>query len=244
MSDPCFFIAEPRPKIALVYVYPKNGFEGFSMKALAFAQSYEKNPPGLRHETIIVANGDAITDSSKELFNPFPNRTYIDHDNSGWDLGAFQAAARHQASASAEMIVFCGSHTYFRKPGWLARMHEVFIELGDTLYGSSGNQGDYNHSVHPHVRTTGFWCSRSLFNGYPLTVNQGGQGGQRYEMEHGKECLTSWVIKQGRQPWIVGFDCVYPVQQCDSLPGGYRNGDQYNLHVGDRLTCPGYYHTA
>mgnify|MGYP001587756866 CR=1 FL=1 len=245
MSDPCFFIAEPRPKIAIVYIYPLNGFQGFSMKALEFAQSYQRNPPGLKHETIIVANGEPITQSSKDLFEPLQNKVYIDHDNSGWDIGGFQAAARHPVSEGAEMMVFFGAQTYFRNSGWLARMHEVFMELGDTLYGSSGNKGDERFGVFPHVRTTAFWCSRALFNGYPHQVKECGAGldGERYRMEHGRDCFTSWVIRQGRQPWIVGRDCVFPIQQCDSLPGGYHNGDQHNLLVGDRMTCPGYYHT-
>lgn len=179
MNPPCFFIKEPIPKIDLVYIYPHNGFHGFAPKALEFSQSYQRNPPGLRHGTIIVANGAPITDSSKALFDPVPNKTYLEHDNSGWDIGGFQAAARH---STADMLVFCGAHTYFRKPGWLARMHEVAMELGDTLYGSSGNQGDQGLGVFAHVRTTGFWCSRLLFNAYPIRVIEGGQGGQRYAM--------------------------------------------------------------
>ncbi len=240
MSDPCFFIDEPKPKIDLVYCFPHNGHQGFAPVALEFAQSYERNPPGLKHNTVIVCNGAEITEPSKDLFNPLPNRSYINRDNSGWDIGAFQAAAK---ASEADMLVFCGVHTYFRKPGWLARMHEVWLELGDTLYGSTGNQGDERFGVFAHVRTTGFWCSRALFNAYPHQVTEGGAGGQRYQMEHGKDCLTSWVIRQGKQPWIVAWDCVWPVQQCDQIPGGYHNGIQFNLLVGDRLTAPPYHHT-
>lgn len=239
-ETPCFFISEPHPKIAVVYIYPHDGHQGFAPHALEFAQSYARNPPGLHHDTIIVCNGASISQPSKDLFDPLPNKTYIEHDNSGWDIGGFQAAARH---STADMLVFCGVHTYFRKPGWLFRMHEVFLELGDTLYGSTGNQGDERFGVWPHVRTTGFWMSRLLFNAYPHQVTESGAGGQRYAMEHGKDCLTSWIVRQGKQPWIVAWDCVWPVQQCDQIPGGYHNGIQFNLLVGDRLTAPPYWHT-
>jgi hypothetical protein len=237
MSD-CFFVDTPKPKITLVYVYPLDGQGGFAPHALEFAQSYVRNPPGLHHDTLIICNGAPATGPSKALFDPLQNKTFIDHDNSGWDIGAFQLAAR---SANPEMMVFCGSHTYFRKPGWLARMHEIFCELGDTLYGATGNQGDDRFGVYAHVRTTGFWCTPSLMRAYPHKVTQGGAGGERYQAEHGVNCLTSWIIKQGKTPWIVAWDCVWPVQQCDQIPGGYHNGEQYNLLVGDRLTCPPYW---
>ena len=237
--NPCFFVTPP--KISLVYIYPLNGADGFANRALEFSQSYVKNPPGMEHDTVIVCNGSPATQTSKDLFMPLPNLTFLDHDNSGWDIGGFQKAARE---SKADLMVFCGSNSYFRKPNWLIRMHEVWAEFGDTLYGSTGNQGDDRFNVFPHVRTTGFWCSPTLMRAYPHVITEGGAGGQRYEMEHGKTCLTSWVTRLGKQCWIVGFDCIWPVQQCDQMPGGFHNGTQYNLIVGDKNTAPPYYHTA
>lgn len=239
MSD-CFMVTGPKPKITVVYVYPHDGHQGFAPHAYNFAQSYEKYPPGLHHDTLIVCNGAPITEPSKDLFNPLPNRRYLDHDNSGWDIGAFQLAAR-STEPGTEMIVFFGSYTYFRKAGWLARMHEIFCELGDTLYGATGNQGDDRFGVYAHVRTTAFWCSPGLMQAYPHKVTQGGAGGERYAAEHGVNCMTSWIIKQGKTAWVVAWDCVWPVQQCNQIPGGYHNGEQYNLLVGDRLTAPPYW---
>jgi len=237
MND-CFFISPEQLKIELVYVYPVDGQLGFSSKALEFAQSYLRNPPGLDHATTIVCNGAPATQPSKDLFNGLPNLNFIDHDNSGWDIGAFQMAARR---STAQMMVFCGAHTYFRKPGWLKRMQEVFLEFGDTLYGSTGNQGALNVGVHPHVRTTGFWCSPQLFAQYPHLVTTQGGGGQRYESEHGATCITNWIMRQGKQAWIAGWDSLFTVQACDAMPGGFHQGDQYNVLVGDRLTMPPYY---
>ena len=78
-------------------------------------------------------------------------------------------------------------------------------------------------------------------NDYPHRVKQGGTGGERYEFEHGKTCFTSWVTGQGLRPWIVGWDCMWPVWQADQMPGGFHNGEQYNILVGDRLTRPPYW---
>jgi hypothetical protein len=234
----CCFIK--LPKITLVYCFPLNGAQGFCMHAYNFAQSYAKNPPGMEHDTLVICNGAPATQSSKDLFSPLPNVGYVDHDNSGWDIGAFQLAARISTS---DLMVFCGSKSYFRKPNWLIRMWEVFGEFGDTLYGSTGNQGDMRFNVHPHVRTTGFWCTPKLLRDYPHRVTQSATGGERYMAEHGPNCLSNWVKQQGKQCWIAGFDSIWPLDQCDQMPGGFHNGIQYNVLVGDRLTMPPFYHT-
>ena len=220
------------PKITLVYVFPHNGHQGFAPLSLEFALSYQRNPPGMEHDTLIVCNGAPATQPSKDLFNGVPNLTFIDHDNSGWDIGAFQLAAR---TVPADMMVFFAVHTYFRKPGWLLRMWETYQALGDTLYGSTGNQGDLRFNVHPHIRTTGFWCNPALINEHPYRVSQTGGGGQRYNYEHGQDCLTNYVKQTGRTPWIVGWNDIKSVDECNSIPGGFHQGDQYNVLVGDRL---------
>ena len=239
MSD-CFFITPPGMKITLVYCYPLNGKNNFAPHAHEFVASYQRHPPGHEHDTLVVCNGEPASDTSKALFNPLPNVSFIDHDNSGWDIGAFQLAAKQ---SDADMMLFCGSYTYFRKPGWLLRMREVFEQFGSALYGCTGNQGDPNCGVFPHVRTTGFWCDPKLLASYPLKVTQAGTGGERYKMEHGQDCFTGWVVRLGKQALIVGWDCVHEVTSCNAIPNGYHQGNQENLLVGDRLTAPPYYHT-
>lgn len=225
----CCFIQQP--KITLVYIFPLDGQQGFCCDAVKFTQSYLSNPPGMEHNTMIVCNGAPAADTSKALFAGLPGLFYVDHDNSGWDIGGFQMAAK---TSSSDLMVFCGSRAYFRKPNWLIRMWEVFCEFGDTLYGSMGNQGDERFNVFPHVRTTGFWCSPRLLREYPHVVTQGGGGGERYQAEHGNTCISNWVKRQGKQCWIVGFDCVFPLETCDGMPGGFQKGDQYNLLTGDK----------
>jgi GT2 family glycosyltransferase len=232
-------MTKPKPgKFALVYIYPINGQGGFREKAVQFVESYHKNPPGMEHDTIIVCNGAPANDDAQSIFSSLPNCTFLNHDNSGWDLGGFQAAAR---ANPCDLMVFFGSHTYFRGAGWLTRMVQAHEHFGDTLYGSTGNQGNLPFGVHPHVRTTAFWCSPELMAKYPFKVTTTGGGGERYEMEHGTSCLTNWIISQNKQPWIVGWDCAWPVQKCDSMPNGFHQGNQSNVLVGDRLTCPPYY---
>ncbi len=231
----CWMI--PPQKIVLVYIYPLNGDGGFADRACTFVASYVQHPPELEHETVIVCNGAVATETSRALFNPIPRCSFLHHDNSGWDIGGFQAAAR---AVPCDLMVFCGANAYFRKPGWLPRMVEVAAEYGDTLYGSTGNQGDTRVGVYPHVRTTGFWCSPKLMADFPHVVTQPGPV-ERYAFEHGQACLSNWVKAQGKQPWIAGWDCVKRLEECDSMPNGFHQGDQSNIVVGDRLTAPPYY---
>lgn len=171
------------------------------------------------------------------MFGSLPNCGFIEHDNSGQDCGAFQYAAKN---IPADMMVFFGTHTYFKRPGWLKRMVDTFNQYGQMhLYGSTGNQGDARFNVYPHIRTTAFWCSPSIINECPLRVTH---NGLRYLWEHGPDGLTSWVIKENRRAWIVAWDNVYPLHICDSIPEGFHRGNQTNVLVGDRLTAPPYWH--
>lgn len=232
------FDLEPAKKTVLVYIYALGGASGYKEKAIQFVNSYAEFPPLAPHDTVVVCNGVDCNHETRTIFDSLPNVTYLHHDDSGWDIGGYQLAAR---TIPCDLMVFCGGHTYFRKTGWMQRIWQVYKELGDTLYGSTGNQGDLKSNVYPHVRTTGFWCSPSLLSKYPHLVTQQGGGGERYQMEHGLSCFTNWVRNQGLKPWIVGWDCVKSVLDCDSMPNGFHQGDQSNILIGDRLTAPPYY---
>jgi hypothetical protein len=226
------------PKLAIAYIYPLGGSGEWRQKAAAFVQSYLQHEPGLDHDTVIVCNGSPCTDDTRALFSLLPGLKFLEHDNSGWDIGGFQAAAR---AHPCDLMVFFGATAYFRGPGWLVRMLEARTELGDSLFGATGNQGNLSVKVHPHIRTTAFWCSPKLMNSYPQNVSGQGQGGDRYAAEHGVNCLTNWAFRHKKQPWVVGWTCAAPVQDCDSIPETFHQGTQSNLLVGDRLTGPPYY---
>jgi hypothetical protein len=221
-------------KVVLTYIFP-NTSEAYYGQAFKFLSSYHANPAGADHETVICCNGDSPSEEQAFMFASMPGLQFYHHDNSGYDAGGFQAVAR---SHPADMMLFCGSNCYFRRPGWLARMIEAFKKHGDTLYGTMGNQGHMAVNVFPHVRTTSFWCSTALFNRHPLKVTQ---PGQRYEWEHGASGLTTWVMALNKQPWIITAQGDFPLYICDSAPGGFQNGNQENLLAGDKNSCPPYY---
>ena len=227
------------PKIVLVYVYPNTPGNGYLGHAARFANSYSMNPAGFEHSTVVVCNGGSPDDGTRALFQGLPSVSFMQHDNSGWDIGAYQAAVN---AVECDLMIFCGAHAYFRAPGWLLRIWEVYDVNGPALYGATGSQGN-GGGVQPHVRTTGFWCPPRLMKAYPHKVTQGGGGGQRYEMEHGHNCLSNYAKAQNYPRLIVGWDDVKPLEQCDSMLEGFHKGNQNNLLIGDRLCCPPFYHT-
>lgn len=224
------------PKLVLVYIYAMDGAGGYRQKAEHFVHSYCRNPPGVSHETTIICNGAPMSSDAVSLFAPLQSCGFLEHDDSGWDIGGYQLAAR---KVDCDLMLFCGGHTYFRKPGWMARIQEVSETHGTALYGSTGNRGN-GGGVQPHVRTTGFWCHPKLINWYPHKVTQAGGGGQRYEMEHGQTCLSNWAAQQGLKRLIVGWNHVVTLEECDSMPNGFHQGDQSNVLIGDRLTLKPY----
>ena len=226
-------------KVAIVYVYPNLG-DAYAAAARKFVASYVKfKPKDVEHLFFVVVNGGDFENISTALFKPL-DPIYLRHDNSGFDIGAFQLAARCVDSDTCDLMVFCGSSTYIKHPRWLNRVVESFYIHGDTLYGAMGNRGVPANRIEPHIRTTGFWMTPGLFNKYPYAITE---SIQRYEFEHGSRGLTSWIIRdQGKTPWLVCGTGEFNQPLWDSVPNAYHNGDQSNLLFGDRLTMPPYYH--
>lgn len=216
-------------KIAIVYVFAPVGGEGYINYAMRFLDSYYKHPPGLAHETIIVLNGTKVTSEIACLFSSLPRCHFLEHDNSGYDIGAFQFAAR---SVSCDMMVFFGASTFFKREGWLIRMADAFQKHGQAVYGAMGNRGDLDVKVWPHLRTTAFWCSPELMNAYPTVVKR---PEQRHPFEHGKDNFTEWVRRQGLKAWVVTWGRELLWKEWDDDPEGYGRGSQSNLLAGDRM---------
>src|SRR5437660_7113390 len=171
-------------KIACVYVYPTaNNGAPFARLAERFGTSCPENPPLMDHMMVVVSNGGPPNGQAVSQFSFIEGTKFIEHDNSGYDIGAFQLAAR---VVICDLMVFFGSSAYFRGPGWLRRMVQVYQQLGEGLYGCTGNQGDRRVNVSPHVRTTAFWCNPKLVDAHPFKV---GDPSQRYPWEHGQNCL-------------------------------------------------------
>jgi hypothetical protein len=221
----------PRLNIEIVYVYWAKHAD-IDRLSKRFVDTYFTRLPGEDHKTTIVCNEGQPMSERRKMFDRLPNVTYLDHDDSGWDLGAYQLAARQ---STANMIAFFGTSTYFKREGWLTRMMQSFVKYGNAQYGTMGHQGDLKLKVFPHIRTTAFWMAPSLLNSYPKVINQSGRGGQRYEFEHGPDCFTTWVTKQGLKSWVITWTKDLKFGDWASDPNGYRQGNQSSLLAFDHV---------
>ena len=227
-------------KIAIVYVYAvvsdaTPGGHNADHYTNRFLESYHANPPGLEHETVIVLNGTRATSEIVCLFSSLPNCRFIEHDNSGYDIGAFQFAAR---TFPCDLMVFFGASTYYPKPGWLIRMASVYDKYGLAQYGAMGSGAEASVNVFAHIRTTAFWMPPQLMNAYPKRVIH---PEDRHPFEHGKDCLTEWVKSRGLSSFEVTWEKELTVNSWGADPNGYHRGNQSSLLAGDRMCEHPYY---
>lgn len=211
-------------KVELIYVY---GGSDASQLAQRFVQTYFDRPPGCDHSFTVVLN-QPLEASDNELFGKVADRM-VEHDNSGWDIGAYQAAAR---TSSADLCLFLGSHTHFQFPYWLRRMATVAEAFGPgNLYGAFATS-----LIRPHIRTSAFWCNPKLFlDIYPEAVKGRTSGGDRYEFEHGQRSLTTRWMLSDRQALLVTWDRVHkPEEWLDLRELQWWPPSQKNLLLRDR----------
>lgn len=206
--------------------------------AVKFVQSVLKHPPGHPINWIIACNSpsrEMPSDSVKEVFSQLGNVKYFSHDNSGWDIGAFQAYAK---VCKSDLCLFLGSSAYCRQNNWAQRMIMAYRLHGpNAIYGVTGNLGNQSCNVSPHLRTTGFWCKPEIFRQYPHTVTR---PEERYPFEHGPQCLTMWAWSQGYQVYVVETENIFAFPDWDNGPQGFHRGTQAHVLFGDRVTMPPY----
>lgn len=224
--------------VRIVYIYPATAGEQHTQYALRFVESYNTNPPAIDHETIVVLNASRVTPEIQCMFSSLRNVTFLERDGSAMDIGGYQEAA---AKFPCDLMAFFGGSTYFKGGGWLLRMLQVYLKHGPGLYGCHANKGEsWPRRVHPHLRSTGFWCPSDLMNRYPHKITR---NDQRYAWEHGPNCFTGWVKSQGLKALLVSWDNEYFEPHWDSCPEGFHRGSQKALLCGDRLTEPPYHPT-
>lgn len=222
-------MTDAAPKVVVMYVYPALGGD-HDVLAAKFASTYMRYRPTTPHELRVVANGGSPTPKMLETFRNV-RAVWLEHDDSGWDIGAYRKAARE---VPCDLMVFFGGSAYLRGTRWLERMIEAWKKHGRAIYGSMGSLAH-----NPHIRTTGFWMPPDLLNAYPHPTTS--EKVSRYAFEHGRNGLTMWVLSQNLKAWVVTWTAEYEHPQWNTIPNGYHRGDQSALITGDRLIDPPYY---
>lgn len=217
-------------RTAVVYVYPVMGGE-HETYARRFAQSYRRFLPATKHRLFVVSNGGQPTTTMKATFAGL-DVSWLVHDDSGWDIGAYRYAAR--VVPDCDLMVFFGGSSHVRGARWLERMIESFEQHGEAVYGAMGSLG-----VNIHIRTTAFWLSPRLLNRYPYPTTS--DRGSRYNFEHSKQSLTMWALSLGLKAWMVTWDGTFQHWQWDGIPNGFHQGNQSALLAWDKHADPTHY---
>lgn len=170
--------------------------------ARLFADTYMAHPPGeTDHDLIVVLNGgNGVGPYQRKCFDPLPV-TFVEHNNWGRDIGAFQMAAD---TIPCDLLLCLGSHVHFHRAGWLDRIARAFEDNGPALYGAWAF-----HHPRPHVRTTALWLPPELLRSYPHQIGDK----DRYGFEHGTDSITLWTQRMGFEPLMVSWNEVLPMPQ-------------------------------
>ena len=225
-ADPSASVSSERPiggaqMVAVVYVYPVRRAE-YDQAARRFVSTYREFPPLADHTLHVVCNGEAWSEENAAIFAGIPCRFHF-HDDSGWDIGAFQMAARE---IECDLLVCLGGHTHFKRAGWLGRMCEAFNEYGPGLYGSSAS-----YYLSDHIRTAAFWCHPGLIHAYGKRVRT---HQERYDFEHGANSITALAESLGLGCSMVTWEGIYPKAEWRDPPDIFWRGDQRNSLCYDR----------
>jgi hypothetical protein len=209
----CSLIKEIR--CTMVYVHVMHNDE-FLQKTKVFVDTYHKFPPGIDHISLVVVNGKPDKETLA-LFEPLQRVRVLEHDNTGWDIGAFIAASKIISTPAA---IYFGNTSFVQRAGWLARMMGAWDKYGPGMYGSFGT-----YEVCPHMNTSGFLCDPRFLSQYPHPVfDKPG----RYNFEWGHDAMWKRIAREGLPVKMVTWDGEYDWMNWRKPPNIFRRGDQSN----------------
>ena len=160
-------------KFLICYITVAGG-EQTERYAQRFTSSFRNFPPGCDNWNMcVVSNGGPPHPNVSRHFTGLKT-SFWERDNSGWDIGAYIEVAQHSNNHIA--LLCCGQSVYFYRPGWLARLKQVWDAHGHGLYGFYAS-----NLVAKHLNTTCFCVAPELLRGWNQKVET---KEQRYGFEH------------------------------------------------------------
>lgn len=165
--------------------------------AARFVTTYHEFPPGIEHQTIVIANGGLLPRSIALLFSSIGASMWPHENDAGWDISAYIAAAKGPC-AGADMMLCLGESVHFHREGWFKRLHEAWQRHGPGMYGPFAS-----HTLRAHLNTTAFCCHPRMLRQYParVTTRQ-----DRYAFEHGPQALWRRLYAQRIPVRMVTWD--------------------------------------
>lgn len=202
-------------KIVLAYICVTHGTLTRDF-ASRFVGSYLACPPEIEHDLVVVCNGGPLDSETAMLFAPFKCQFLPRENDPGYDIGAYQDVAKLFPS---DFQICFGESVYFHRPGWGARLVEVWKKLGQGMYGCFSS-----NLIRAHLNTTAFAVDQKYLRGYPKVIKQP----DRYEFEHGKTSLWRRIRNSGGATKLVTWDGIWEPHQWRIPPNILTRGDQSN----------------
>jgi hypothetical protein len=184
-----------------------------------FVTTYHEYPPGVEHDTIIIANGGPLKTTAAVLFEGMNVIVFPRQNDPGWDISGYLDAAKGPC-ADYDMMLCLGESNYFHRVGWLKRLAQAWEKHGPGMYGPYSS-----NAVRAHLNTTAFCCPPLLLKQYPKTVLN---RADRYEFEHGENALWRRTAKRGMPVRLVTWDGIYEPRAWRLPPEILWRGSQTN----------------
>ena len=204
-------------KIVLAYVAVCNGpiTEDYVAR---FVTTWLEYPPGVDHDTLVIANGGPLSTSTNLILSQMGARMFV-RSNEGWDIQGYIEAARGPC-ANYDAMLCCGESVFFHREGWLKRFEDTWRRYGEGFYGPFSS-----NAVRAHLNTTAFFTSPSIIKSYPKHVST---REERYEYEHSEHALWRRVAARGLPVRLVTLDGEYPPFRWRMPRNILWRGDQTN----------------
>lgn len=187
--------------------------------ASRFVATFKEHPPGYEADVLILCNGGPLNSELSLIFSMINAKFFPRENDPGYDISAFQDAARGPCKDYDAMLCL-GESIYFTREGWLNRLVEAW-KIGPGFYGPFGN-----NNVRPHLQTTAFFCPPVLLTRYPIHATN---RSSRLEFEHGQNSMWRWVAGHGMPVRCVTWDGEWEPHLWRMPKNILWRGDQSNL---------------
>jgi hypothetical protein len=191
-----------------------------------FRKTYVEFKPDIPHKLIVISGGATPDNYIHGLFDGIASE-YKTSLYPGWDIGAYQEFGKQ---SKANMVICCGSTTYFWKKGWMERFVDVYNKYGPGLYGPMAS-----YQNNPHLRGNFFSFHPVMMKYYPNLIDNR-EKTFLFESGNLKWNFCRWAISESLPVKMVTWESEYDMPDWRKPDNIFRRGDQSNCMVWDRHT--------
>ena len=187
--------------------------------ASRFVATFKEYPPGHDADVMVICQGGPLSTELAMIFAPLNPIYYPRPNDPGWDISAFQDAARGPC-ADYDAVLWLGESNYFHREGWLKKLVDAWKMYGPGMYGPYAS-----NAIRGHLNTTAFFCAPSLVRQYPFRA---ADRPSRMEFEHGENALWRRANKNGLPVMMVTWDGAWQPRVWRMPKNIIWRGDQSN----------------